>query len=141
MSPLNLAMSIFSPERPPESEEDPGDPPTRRHTTREELAMLTAAILRFYSESERSAERAAIHKETATPLPVMDGRWTTRHVRLWFSNNKHRFCIGPCPGDSPPKFDRPVWLLDLRGLHFVIGAASHPPSHRPGRRRAAHAAS
>jgi hypothetical protein len=109
-------MSTGLPEQLPDPEEDHSDPPTRRHTTREELAILTVAILRFYSESERSPERAAIQKETVALLQMMDGRWTARHVRLWFSNNRQTYCVGPCLGDSSPKFDRPVRLSDLREL-------------------------
>jgi hypothetical protein len=107
-------MSTGFPEQPPDPGEGPGDRPTRRRTTREELAILKVAILRFYSEAERSAERAAIQEETAARLRVMDGHWTTRHERLWFSNNRQAYCVGPCLGDSSPKFDRPVRLSDLR---------------------------
>jgi hypothetical protein len=110
--PLNLAMSMFFLEQPPEPEGDPDDRPLRRHATDVELAMLTAAILRFYSEPERSVERAMIHREIAGLLQGMYECWTTRRVCLWFGGNEPRFCIGPCssavPADSPRRFDRPL---------------------------------
>jgi hypothetical protein len=75
----------------------------RTPTTEYEQSVLAANIRRFFEAPERSTARSDVVREVRNLLNQEHRQWTSRLIRLWFSNNRRHYLPDPTPIPPPPQ--------------------------------------